>query len=124
MHTSAFSILYSVQITLNNRYWHTSDERRSYRDVLFFGVAEAPNLIALDAARMNTADGGIVMGSTGFAEIAKQLQDGLLANASHPSNGTDAIPFHYHPGDLCPFLCAQAVHERVIMHDRSSIVKW
>jgi integrase len=28
-HTSAFSILYSVQITLNNRYWDTSDECRS-----------------------------------------------------------------------------------------------
>ncbi len=29
--TSAFSILYSVQITLNNRYWDTSDEcRRRY----------------------------------------------------------------------------------------------
>jgi hypothetical protein len=27
-HTSAFSILYSVQITLNNRYWDTSDECR------------------------------------------------------------------------------------------------
>jgi hypothetical protein len=25
-HTSPFSMLYSVQITLNNRYWDTSDE--------------------------------------------------------------------------------------------------
>jgi hypothetical protein len=32
-HTSAFSILYSVQITLNNRYWDTSDECRSTRAV-------------------------------------------------------------------------------------------
>jgi len=29
-HTSAFSILYSVQITLNNRYWDTSDECRRF----------------------------------------------------------------------------------------------
>jgi hypothetical protein len=28
-HTSAFSILYSVQITLNNRYWDTSDDCQS-----------------------------------------------------------------------------------------------
>lgn len=28
-HTSAFSIQYSVQITLNNRYWDTPDECRS-----------------------------------------------------------------------------------------------
>ena len=34
MHTSAFSILYSVQITLNNRYWDTSDERRRISQVL------------------------------------------------------------------------------------------
>ena len=37
-HTSAFSILYSVQITLNNRYWDTSDEcrRPSSPDVVRF----------------------------------------------------------------------------------------
>ena len=29
-HASAFWILYSVQITLNNRYWETSDECRSH----------------------------------------------------------------------------------------------
>jgi hypothetical protein len=28
-HPSAFSILYSVQITLNNRYWDTSHECQS-----------------------------------------------------------------------------------------------
>jgi len=41
-HTSAFSILYSVQITLNNLYWDTSDECRS-RD---YGTTRHPPLFS------------------------------------------------------------------------------
>jgi hypothetical protein len=70
------------------------------------------------------ANCGLMVVGASLAHIAKQLEDCFLAYARHPRDAANAVAFHHHSYDLCPFLCAQAIHDVSIMHDRPSIVKW
>ena len=61
--------------------------------ILSLGVAERPNLIDLDALRRNIADRAVLILSTSRTDLAEQLQDRLLAHASHAACGANRAPF-------------------------------
>ena len=65
--------------------------RRSLRrrDVLLFRIGEAPNFIDLDALGREIAYMLIVIGRARLAGIDHQLDDGVLARAGQPCDGSD-----------------------------------
>jgi hypothetical protein len=94
------------------------------RDVLLLGVAKTPDFIDLHALRFDVPQSGILVLSAGRPDFAQQLQDGLLAHASHAASGTDGATFDQ-GRNHCRFLRdAEYVCHEPIIRQRFRIRKW
>jgi len=63
------------------------------RDILLFGVCEAPDFVDLDPNGFHVAHAGVVAGGTSFACVNQQLGDGVLAHAGRVCDRADAHAF-------------------------------
>ena len=59
------------------------------RDVFLLAIDEAPDLVALNAAHLHTADMLIMIGGANLARVDHQLDHGVLARARQAGNGAD-----------------------------------
>jgi hypothetical protein len=57
--------------------------------VLLLRADEGPDFIALQATNPHIADVAMMIGGTGAANIAEQIQNGMLGNASHADDCID-----------------------------------
>src|SRR4029078_13281444 len=69
-----------------------------------------PDFVHLDALRLQTADGRIVMLSAGCAMITQQFFDGHASHASDPGGSSQTVAFHEDSNNLGAVSGAQAVH--------------
>jgi hypothetical protein len=93
-----------------------------FRDILFFGITERPNFIALDMLTGEILEDFILIFGARFPEIGQELNDCILGYAGHPNGSPDRIPLNKGRDDLGLFLDPELIHVYNI-HDRSSIVK-
>lgn len=91
--------------------------------VLLLGANEGPNLVALEPLAREIAEGVVLEGGTGGAEVHQQLLDRGPVNTGHPGCGTEAVPFHQTGNDPHTFFGRQSVHAANLAHmlDRSRI---
>ena len=70
-------------------------------DVLFFGVSEGPDFIALDAAGFHAPNRAVMKVKAGLPDFRQELQDRALAVAGHAAGCPDGIAFYQSPDDPC-----------------------
>jgi len=64
------------------------------RNILLLGVAELPNLVALDPARIYAAHGAVVKFCALRTNSLQQSQNRPLRNSGHTTGGANGISFH------------------------------
>jgi hypothetical protein len=65
-----------------------------FRDILFLGIAERPNLVALDMFAGEVFKNPILIFGTSLTEIGQELNNRVLGNARHSAGSADRIPFN------------------------------
>ncbi len=63
------------------------------RHVLLLGIAELPDLVALNTAARQVPQRAVLIGRTRRPEIGQELEDRRLRDARHAGCGVDAVPF-------------------------------
>lgn len=92
------------------------------RDVLLFGVAKAPNLVALNPLAGEPAQRLILVIGARGSEVHQELEHGPLVHVHHAAGGADGVAFHESGDDLSAAAAVQSVHV-LIMLERVSNVK-
>src|SRR5205814_8702054 len=90
--------------------------------VLRLGVAEAPNLVALNPLRLEIAKRAVLIALARRAKVHEQLEHRALRNVRHAGGRAYAVSFDQGRHYLRPSLATQPVHAPSML-DRSSIVK-
>ena len=65
-----------------------------FRNVLFLGVTETPNFIALDSFTGKVSEHFILILGACVAQINQEVGHRVLGNTSHPDRCTDTSTFH------------------------------
>jgi hypothetical protein len=79
-------------------------------DVLLLGVAERPDLVALDDLARQIAQGVVLVVRARFPEIDQQLDDRVFRRAGHAHRAADRHALDQAADDLRPLLSRQPVH--------------
>src|SRR2546425_4457320 len=78
--------------------------------VLFPGVAEAPDFIALEPLAGQVAELLVLVSLAGCAKINEELEHCAFSGSCHPAGCPNRIALDECCYNLCLFLCAQLVH--------------
>ena len=78
-------------------------------DVLGLGVAERPNLVALETLARQVPQGHILVVGAGRAQVHQQLGDRVLGGTGHPHGGADRHAFGEAPDDAGALFGAEPV---------------
>jgi len=70
------------------------------RHILLLGVAEAPNLIALDPATVQACDVFLLVHLARPSQVHEELKHGPLGRAGHAASGANRVPLHQGGNDL------------------------
>jgi hypothetical protein len=79
------------------------------RNVLFLGIAEIPDFVALDALAIQAAHGAIVKFSAGRSDFLQQRKNRAFGYAGHPAGGPNRIAL------------AEGTHNRNLFVERESV---
>lgn len=88
----------------------TRGSRLGYRNVLRLGIAERPNLVALNMLRTDSANVLVMELGAGVARINKGLGDGIDRNINDPTDRSHRRTLAKHLKDLDPLFEGQLVH--------------
>jgi hypothetical protein len=92
-------------------------------DILFFGVAETPNLVDLDALGGNVAERHVQVTGACFAYLRQKAKDGSLGNSRHARRGAYGATLDKSRDDRYFLLDAKVVRHNHIVRYRFSIIK-
>ena len=72
---------------------------RGRRDVLFLRVAEAPNLVELQALAGQATQSFVLVRGAGRTDVDEQLGHGVDAHVRHAGRGAHAVALGQHTND-------------------------
>lgn len=80
------------------------------RYVLLLGIAEAPNLIALNPFALKVYKGFVHVLTACRAQLNQQFRNRVFGNSGHANRRTDRVTFDQRCNHLCLFLGVQPIH--------------
>lgn len=80
------------------------------RHVLFFGIAEGPYLITLNASAMEIAKRVVLIGDARFSNIAQQFEDGSLCNSRQADSRPNRVALDEGSRYLRTLLGIESIH--------------
>ena len=85
------------------------------RDVLLLGVAERPNLVALDAARLHIVHRFVVNREAGFPRLDEQLRNRVDRHVRHAADRKErAFKFRFRDPMMQPYVIMRGIEENFI----------
>jgi hypothetical protein len=91
------------------------------RDVFLLRINERPHFVTLDSPHPQIADVPMVVSGTGTSQVLQQSQHRVLSNSEHTARCIDGVAFHQCAYDLGLFIGREAIHDALILRNRSRI---